>query len=95
MVCDRFVRECSACHKYNGEISSWPSLSRAFLSRFACSFLPQKSLNETRRLLDFHPGAGMLPSLTVTRLPGSLQALSRCSMQKPAHSLELCTVCSL
>ena len=71
MVCDRFVRECSACRKYTGEISSWQSLSRAFLSRFVRSFLPQKSLNERRRLLDFHPGAGMLLSLTVTCLPGS------------------------
>ena len=71
MVCDRFGSECSACLKYTGEISLWQSLSRAFLSRFAHSLLPQKSLNETRRLLDFHPGAGMLPSLSVTHLPGS------------------------
>ena len=39
--------------------------------RFACSFLLSKSLNETRRLLDFHSGADMLSILTVTHLPGS------------------------
>ena len=37
----------------------------------------------------------MPPSLTVTRLPGSLPALSRRSMREPARSLELRTVCSL
>ena len=95
-VYDLFGRECTACHEYTitGEISLWRSFSRAFLFLFMHSFLLAKLLRENLRLLDFHPGAGMLPSLTVTCLP-DCPPLSHRRMREPACLLELCAVCSL